>query len=241
VKLCIASVTYHGCDPDHALSVFELLMQPGVSIIYRGDDGILERARSIVATRFLQETDADVLLSIDADIIFRAADAVAIGQQAITHSMVGGIYTMRTPHGPWPVMRMYRDEPVVLSDDPTPIRVPAVGTGFLATHRRVFEAMIDRAGLQLQQSEGASPFYPFYLYAPAQVNGRWQWLGEDIAFCELARRAGFDTYVNPAIRLQHVGRKAFTLDDMLPRSEPRLQGAARLAAQPDGSWQLVNL
>jgi hypothetical protein len=41
-----------------------------------------------------------------------------------------------------------------------------------------------------------------------------RFLGEDWAFCELARELGFKVWLDPSIRVAHSGRYFYTVDDL---------------------------
>src|SRR5207244_436396 len=119
-----------------------------------------ERARSVLASRFLTETDADVFLWIDADILFDPKAAVELCEQAMDYSIIGGLYMMRHREQAIPAARPR--EPMSLEGRPRPVRADWVGTGFLATHRRVFEALTERPDVAPCQSPGEETFWPFY-------------------------------------------------------------------------------
>jgi hypothetical protein len=236
VKIAVASIVYRWCDPQHAANLFELVLQPNVGLIHRGGDELIDRARSIAATRFLLETDADVLFSVDADVVFQPSDAIALCRQALDYSIVGGLYTTRYEQLCIPAVRPFPNRPFIAGADPTPIQVPSAATGFLAVHRRVLEAMVAQDDLPLTTSDDHPPFYPFYLPVVSETQG---WLGEDFSFCLRAQRAGFETYLNPSVVVKHVGSKTFHLEDGLPRPPRTEVPAIRVTMGDDGGFQLV--
>jgi hypothetical protein len=209
-------MTFRWAPVHHVVDLFHLMMAPDVTLINRHGDELIERARSIAATRFLLETDADVLFSLDSDISFSAEQVFQVCEQAMTHSIVGGLYPTRSTTRCRPAFQLLPDVPVIVGDDPTPIPVRSVGTGFLATHRRVFEAILQATGMQLQQCEGDRPFYPFYFPMVRPRGATWEWVGEDFSFNHRAADAGFKTYLNPAVRLKHYGERAFEFADIAP-------------------------
>lgn len=214
MKICVGTVTYRGCHPSYATSMVKLTSNLEFTYLHRRGDWLLERARSILATHFLTETSADVLLWIDADMVFEPDDVREICEQAVDYSVIGGLYMMRHNENASPAARV--EEPMSLEGRPRPVRAAWVGTGFLATHRRVFEALAARSDMLPCQSATEGPFWPFYYPMLPEWHGSTYWLGEDVAFCERAREEGFEVYVSPGIQLGHMGGREFRVADMVP-------------------------
>jgi hypothetical protein len=99
--------------------------------------------------------------------------------------------------------------------DPTPVPVQWIASGCVAVHRRVFEAMAETMPL-LHESDGIRAFYPFYQSMHYDAGGEIGkiLLSEDYAFSERAKALGFTCYINPAIRIGHVGPYTYRLEDM---------------------------
>lgn len=97
-----------------------------------------------------------------------------------------------------------------------PIRYAA--TGFLYTHRAVYETIRDRLALPLCNTRFGAGFHPYFLpmilEEPDPVRGTHSWyLGEDFAFCERARQAGFEILADTTVRLTHIGRYGYSWED----------------------------
>lgn len=105
-----------------------------------------------------------------------------------------------------------------------PIRY--AGAGFLHTRREVYDAIREKLGLARCNERFGQPFYPYFI--PMIVpDGAGHWyLGEDFAFCERARQAGFELVADSSIRLLHVGRYSFSWEDA--GSEPARYASYRL-------------
>jgi hypothetical protein len=80
-----------------------------------------------------------------------------------------------------------------------------IAAGLMLVHRRVFERIM-KAKPWHQPFPGA--FYPFFIN-----NGP---KGEDVYFCELARSAGIQPYLDTDIRAGHIGLGVWTCEDTLP-------------------------
>src|SRR5262249_15847892 len=93
-------------------------------------------------------------------------------------------------------------------------------TGFLLTRREVYDTIRERLELPTCNVRFWRPPLPYFL--PLIVpdgEGHW-YLGEDFAFCERAKRAGFKIVADSRIRLRHMGRYGYSWEDAgsdLPR------------------------
>ena len=101
---------------------------------------------------------------------------------------------------------------VIGSDTLVPMLYPAGGC--FAAHRRVFERLAK--DLPLCNKDDLH-YYPFFakMIVEDPDNGTID-LSEDWAFGERARRAGFDIWLDPSVRLGHIGATVYTADNALP-------------------------
>lgn len=200
-------------EPDHIQSMQRMLRHP-VTYAPAWNDALLCRARSKTATAFLLDSTCDVHVSIDSDIVFDPAAVFQIAQQA--HELggpVAGLYVTRASGALCrPTSIFEADVPIELGTDPTPVPITWAATGFLATPRKVFERLAE--DLPLCHPAEWWRFYPFY--QPFVVDGLHGpiYLSEDFAFCERVRNAGFQVYLNPAVRLLHLGQYPFRIEDL---------------------------
>ena len=224
-------------EPDHIQSMNRMLRHP-VTYAPAWNDALLCRARSKTATHFLLESTADVHVSIDSDIVFAPESVMQIAQQA--HDLggiVAGLYVTRAKGGLCrPTSIFETDVPIEFSTDPTPVPIKWAATGFMATPRCVFERLAK--DLPLCHRDEWWKFHPFY--QPFWIESErdpedWLYLSEDYAFCERARRAGFQVYLNPAVRLLHLGQHAFRLEDLGQPEEPALP--VRMTYLADGRYR----
>lgn len=158
-------------------------------------------ARNVLANEFLNRKEFDTLVWIDSDIGFTRADLQALVDT--TEPMVSGLYTDKC-QPPMPFCRGEDGMTVPLQDIPKEglLKARFVPGGFLKVDRSVYEAIIAKGNCDIY---GAGRFHHFY-------NGRIaldNLLSEDYSFCEVAREAGIQPWINCGIRLSHDGR---TLD-----------------------------
>ena len=176
-------------------------------------DALVERARSTCATLFLT-TDADVLMSIDSDIVnFTPEHVQTVCEGAEEHGVVSGLYVTRgTPvSNPRPSVVPMNGVEINLRE-PELVEMRWLPQGFIAVHRRVFEEMKKTLPVLHELKGGMWPFYQtFEFYDPDE--GRIL-LGEDWAFCERARQAGFKSYLDPSVTVGHVGSYIYSIKDL---------------------------
>lgn len=215
------TVEYH----DSMLRLAHLCGQRGIAIehgVVKGD-ALISRSRSLAASAFLRSS-ADVLLTIDSDIWFPEGDAIALCQKAMEYDLIGALYMTRALETQ-PAMMLPQDEPVVFAANSQPVAVPFISTGFMAVHRRVFESLAPTLPLCHQtwkQNGTDTSFWPFYMpYCIEWPKDGYLYLSEDWAFCQRAKDAGYKVYLDPSIRLGHVGTRMYTLEDLLVPPKPK--------------------
>lgn len=195
-------------------SLVPLLREPNVEYAPQTGDALIERARGISATYFLDQSDADVYLSIDSDITgFTVEDTLALCKQAMTHDIVAAAYVTRSANRSFPTSYYEEGVRVEHGFDHTPVPIKWAATGFLAVHRRVFEKLAQ--DLPLLHASAPTRFYPFFqtlIYEDSTTEPIL--LSEDYAFCERARQAGFSVYLDPAVRIGHIGSYVYRLEDV---------------------------
>lgn len=240
-------------EPDFVHCLLALLAHANVTFQPVVGDALIERSRARAATRFLEQSDADVFLTIDTDIVFRAEDALAICDQAMAYDMVAGAYWTRSRSQCIPSSHFRLNEPVEFGSDPAPVPIVWAATGFLATHRRVLERLAQRPDMPVCHASGRMRHRPFYLpFVAPNDDGEDILLSEDWAFCERARQEGFTVHLNPAVRLLHLGLHPFRGEDAAQAPLPeqpfrvtRIGGAAyrtetfEIQPQPDAALAVV--
>lgn len=244
MKVWVGGIVGRYYEPDHVGSILRLLpalnAETGRPAVYRPrfNDALLDRARSRNATEFLVESDADVHLSLDSDIVFEPGDAIAICKAALqTKGIVGGQYITRRKGGRHCFPTSLLPDGVTVTYGESHELVPAkyVSGGFVAVHRKVFETLRDGPKMPLLHGkESAMAFYPFY--QPFWVDGNEEkiYLSEDWALCERARRAGLPVHLDPGVRLLHLGMHPYRLEDMLQPPLPVQE--MRLTREGDGNF-----
>jgi hypothetical protein len=175
-------------------------------------------ARNVLANAFVTEYKKfDTLIWIDSDIGFvrqHLQDLIDTEQP-----FVSGLYTDKC-QPPMPFCRDNNGVQLTLDDIPKEgmIKSRFMPGGFLKVDRIVYETIIEK---KLVPSYGSGKFHHFY-YGKIVLDNL---LSEDYSFCELAREAGFQGWINCGIRVNHDGR---TLDPQqnMPATQPATTASA---------------
>lgn len=180
---------------------------------YVPGDADVSRARNVAASAFLK-SDADVLLTIDSDIWFRPVDAVELCRKAMEQDIIGALYMVRSLKTKQPAPLIAQGQTVTLQAGEPPVEVTFLATGFMAVHRKVFKKLAESLPLCMQSTN--LPFWPFYMpfHIPWPGDGHL-YLSEDYAFCQRSREAGYKIWLDPSIRLGHMGQREFRLEDLV--------------------------
>jgi hypothetical protein len=183
----------------------------------------LPRARNEIVAAFLASDFSD-LLWIDDDMGWDPADVVRL--LASDKLLIGGVGAKKrllpdTNPNKWCVRFDYKEG--VRQDAMGAMEVTGVGTGFLKVNRAVFEQMIaahpewKRNGYPEMAENVRAHYYGFYRFG-----GEAEEWGEDFNFCNEYRAIGGTCWVDPTIRLVHVGEYEYTGDfeALFERSPP---------------------
>jgi hypothetical protein len=169
----------------------------------------IDYARSKMATDAL-EAGFEEIMWIDSDVGFTADDVEVLRRHRLP--MVSGIYPQKG-HRALASHLLPETEHLVFGIGGGLIEILYAAGGFLLTHRRVYEAIREHEQLPYCNERFGGAFTPYFwpMVVPDE-DGHW-YLAEDFAFCERARRAGFAVMADTRIRLQHIGRIAYSWED----------------------------
>ena len=203
------------------------------SIVQVANIGLLTRSRNVVIKNYLDESDANWILLLDADerIPLEAFDKlVAAADEKERPVMSGLVFGAFEEHEDRirPVPLIYRENELGLQpiDDfaiDSIIPVSAAGTGCLLIHRSVLLTMQEKA----TPHQGKD----WAWFVDGAIDGRW--FGEDLLFCKRIESLGYPIYAHTGAILSH--RKEFWLDARhhAPLREAAVQSNAQ--ANPPGA------
>lgn len=205
---------YRTCSIPTMTSLLKL-QQAGWRIMPKWGDGLISRARSIIASRWWAETADDVLLMIDDDIVFTPENAehlVALCRDG--HDIVSAVYPVRDA-GHLALRGTGATGTLAFGPREQPCEIRYASTGFLAVHRKVLDALMPT--LPWCHTNQPWAFKPLFL--PMVVEDLdfvgHNYLSEDWAFCERARAAGFKIWLDPTIVLGHLSQVSLNVVNMV--------------------------
>lgn len=208
MKVVIALFSYGGINGetvDCLVDEIAIAGARGVEIMYVrvGDDALISRSRSRIASKFLDDTDSDVLVMVDHDIAWQAGDlldlaAVAVREQAV----VAGLYACRAL-GAGVSSRLPNGTHVTIGEDRL-IDADYVAAGFTAYPRAVLaRVQAPEFGVRAESCRA--------YFMPMVVDG--EYLSEDWAASSRVREASMRTLVWTKPVLRHFGLHGFTVTD----------------------------
>lgn len=177
-------------------------------------EALIDRSRSIHATLAMEE-GYDVLVFIDDDIRFRAADLYQLIREAdARQTVVGCLYTKRKAPIELVGCPLSKPEDLQIGEAGNVREVRYVGTGLVAIPRLVLSSLAGalpklRTGAILEDG-GELHIWPFFM--PSAHEGVY--LSEDYAFCQRAIDAGFHIFADTRIILGHVGEHVYSAFDL---------------------------
>ena len=171
-----------------------------IGVHFQTGDSDIHRSRNECAAHFLDRTDARALMFIDSDIVFEPNDIFMLWTTGL--DLVAADYhvsrrSIRTNEERG-IVKMLPNAPLIAPSE----RLP---TGFMLIRRAVLERL---AQLVKTYRNGADEKI-YDLFTGFICNDRY--LPDDFAFSERAVRAEFIPHLHRGIRLEHIGRKAWSI------------------------------
>lgn len=169
----------------------------------------IDVARNEIASKAILD-GFDETLWIDADIGFHP-DAVET-LRAHDLPLVCGVYTKKGKRE-FAISVLPGTKKMIFGKSGGLHEIQYAATGFLLVRRRVYLDIQFRLGLPLCNEYFGANIIPYFMpMVRPQREGHW-YLGEDYAFCERARQAGYKIMADTSIRLWHIGNYQFGWED----------------------------
>lgn len=187
------------------------------------NDALLERTRSVVLSRFLDDSQADVLVWVDADITWHGprppsgdgtvpgydGDLIRLARSAYEcEGIVGGLYPKRAFGEGFASVPTGRLTFATGTDEL--LDADRIGTGFMAIHRNALQEISDRLPYV---SDTNGTWQPFCLCALGELDGALRFLSEDWALIARARECGVPCKIDAMPVLGHEGEHLYTVND----------------------------
>jgi hypothetical protein len=207
-------IPYYGRrDADH-LNCVDKLKAAGVEIVACDGCPYIDMARALLVQTALTQTEADVLVFIDHDIMFKPEHVEMLAQHCFDseYGVLGALYAYRRTEGG---LIGKLDSPPSQLDFYVPGLWPAqfLGMGFTAIKRSVFETLDERLPL-VNCPTVKMAVRPYFMHSIiSDGSGTPRYDGEDISFCSRVRESGIKIGVDLEPRIIHRGSYDFTLED----------------------------
>lgn len=204
-------VAYRAIAPETVAALSRLHHIGSWSVIPQTNDALVSRARSMAVSTWWREMPDDVCLQIDADIVFDPRDAMKIVDRCRNgYPVISAAYAIRD--GKSIASRIRPGETVEFHAGAEPVAIDYAATGFLAIHRSVIDTLIKE--LPICHADKPWSFWPLFQTQIEHLpNGNAEFLSEDWFFSKLCRDAGIPVYLDPSIRLKHLGMYPYELED----------------------------
>jgi hypothetical protein len=177
--------------------------QHGVSIQISNVSGcsVVSRVRNIIANEFL-ESQAEHLLMIDSDMTFKADDVFRMLAWNQTKPIVAAVGVARKKEKVYFSSLDQDEDNNIIMDRMGLVKVKRVGTGFIMIQRKVFETMRDAHPEWKYMDQNTGKMLQSFFDFKSTPEG---YVGEDYVFCDRAHEHGFTAWVDPTIKLGHMG------------------------------------
>ena len=247
VKLYLSTPCYGGvCLEEYASSILKLQMhlaQNKIELMYDSieNESLVHRARNVAVGRFMQKSDADFFMFIDADIHFEP-DAVTRLIKADKEIAVA-IYPKKCVM--WDQVKHTHDnggtaDELLLKSSSMVVNVGAKSkeitngmmsvldgpTGFMLIKRQVFKKMEERfEDLKCVNDHQNRDIDHYYALFDCMIDPESKrYLSEDYAFCRRWQQMGGEIYTDIGTTLGHVGNLPFegSLYNRLKASAPTI-------------------
>lgn len=183
-------------------------------------DSLLPRRRSVALSQFYEATKGDVIVTVDHDISWRPGNVIAMAERALElDAIVGGLYSKRAV-GQGFGSRFQKPEGEVHIPSDRMLDAQWVASGFMAIPRRVVRKMIENPDTAMLKRcwDGKFEYWDFYhtmtMPHPARPELH-EYLSEDWALCERARRCGVEIKIDLRPVLIHIGERGFNVGDAM--------------------------
>jgi hypothetical protein len=169
---------------------------------------VVSRVRNLIASDFLA-SDCTDLMFIDSDINFDAEDIFRLmaWNSDPKKGIVAGIPVARKKGKVYISTLDTDDNEHIFMDKMGLVRAKRVATAFMMIRRDVFTQLKDAHPEWVYHDEKkvGDEMIAFFDFALKDGN----YIGEDFLFCDRARELGFEVWIDPTIKLGHMGVEEF--------------------------------
>jgi hypothetical protein len=199
VKLAIAMAQFAVEAPKHGVNI-QICNISGCSVV--------SRVRNLIAKDFL-DSDCTDLMFIDSDINFEAEDIFRLmaWNSDPKKGIVAGIPVARKKGKVYISTLDTDEENNIFMNYMGLVKAKRVATAFMMIRREVFEKLKNAHPEWVYHDEKKVGDEVIAFFDFALKDG--EYIGEDFLFCDRARELGYEVWIDPTIKLGHMGMEEF--------------------------------
>jgi hypothetical protein len=171
---------------------------------------VVSRARNLLAQDFIDSNCTD-LLFIDSDINFDPDDVFRLLAWASepNRDIVAGVPRVRSTDPVYIAKLAYEEDNQITMNSMGLVKAERVATAFMMVKREVFTKLCELhpewTYYDVRSERTVPALFDFKLTEEGYI-------GEDFLFCDRAREAGFEVWIDPTIKLGHMGVQEYMGD-----------------------------
>lgn len=162
---------------------------------------VVSRARNLLVGNFL-DTNCDSMLFIDSDMTIAAEDILRLMAWSSEKNIVAGIASARKKQTTYYSTLDQDADGCITMDKMGLVRAKRVGTGFMMIQRQVLETLRDNHPEWKYYDASADKHLHSIFDFKSTSEG---YIGEDYLLCDRARELGFEVWIDPTIKIGHLG------------------------------------
>ena len=170
---------------------------------------VVSRARNLLVRDFL-DSDCTDLMFIDADINFESDDVLRLMAWASDpkKGIVGGVPRTRKANKVY-IAQLDQDDEGVTMNGMGLVRAKRIATAFMLVRREVFERLVNENPQWNYVDHNTDKLLNAVFDFLVTEEG---YMGEDYLFCDRARAIGYEIWIDPTIKLGHMGVQEYEGD-----------------------------
>jgi hypothetical protein len=162
---------------------------------------VVSRARNLLVGNFL-ETNCTDMLFIDSDMSINPDDITRLLAWSSTKNIVAGIACARKKQATYYSNLDQDENGCIAMDKMGLVRAKRVGTGFMMIQRQVLETLRDKhPEWRYYDASADKHLYSLFDFKSTPEG----YIGEDYLLCDRAREEGFEVWIDPTIKIGHLG------------------------------------
>ena len=219
LKLAISLARFAQSAPQHGIDI-QIGSICGCSVV--------SRARNLLVKDFLESNCTD-LLFIDSDINFEPDDILRLlsWTSEPKKGIVAGVPRTRSEHKTYIANLDYDEGHELTMNSMGLVRATHVATAFMMVRREVFETLVEaHKEWDYYDTRTDRVLNAVFDFKVTEAG----YMGEDFLFCDRAREHGYEVWIDPTIKLGHMGVQEymgnFGKDILYPMIVPSKKDAA---------------